>query len=57
MLPDTSDLDSKLSEVYTESMKIDSELSVEQQATDPCSPSDRVMCKEIDDMLMSNGLY
>ena len=56
MLPDTSDLDSKLS-VNTEDMEIDSELSAEQQAIDPCSPSDRIMCKVIDDMLMSNGLY
>lgn len=56
MLPDTSDLDSKLS-INTEGMEIDNDLSAEQQAVDPCSPSDRIMCKVIDDMLLSNGLY
>lgn len=56
MLPDTSDLDSKLSN-NAEDMEIDNELSGEQQAVDTCSPSDRIMCKVIDDMLLSNGLY
>ncbi|XP_016839116.1 mediator of RNA polymerase II transcription subunit 7 [Nasonia vitripennis] len=55
-LPDTSDLDSKFS-VNTEGMEIDNDMSAEQQAVDPCSPSDRIMCKVIDDMLLSNGLY
>ncbi|XP_011498363.1 PREDICTED: mediator of RNA polymerase II transcription subunit 7 [Ceratosolen solmsi marchali] len=56
MLPDTSDLDSKLS-INIEGMEIDSDLSAEQHAVDPCSQSDRIMCKVIDDMLLSNGLY
>jgi mediator of RNA polymerase II transcription subunit 7 len=55
MLPDTSDFDSKHS-VNIEGMEIDSDMNAEQHAVDPCSPSDRIMCKVIDDML-SNGLY
>ena len=56
MLPDASDLDSKLS-INTEGMEIDNDASSEQQTVDPCCPSDRIMCKVIDDMLVSNGLY
>ncbi|XP_014214834.1 mediator of RNA polymerase II transcription subunit 7 [Copidosoma floridanum] len=55
-LPDASDLDSKFS-VNVEGMEIDSISSAEQQALDPCSSSDRIMCKVIDDMLLSNSLH
>ena len=56
MLPNTSDVDSKLS-VNTESIEMIDDLSSEQQSTDPCSPNDRIMCKIIDEMTMSNGLF
>ncbi|XP_058804521.1 mediator of RNA polymerase II transcription subunit 7 [Phymastichus coffea] len=55
-LPDTSELETKLS-AQTEDMEIDNDSSAEQQAVDPCSPRDRIMCKVIDDMLMLNTLY
>ncbi|XP_077280296.1 mediator complex subunit 7 isoform X2 [Temnothorax americanus] len=55
MLPDT-ELDSKLA-INTEAMESVDSLGFEQQSQDPCSPSDRIMCKVIDDMLSSNGLF
>ncbi|KAJ8676375.1 hypothetical protein QAD02_012162 [Eretmocerus hayati] len=56
MLPDTSELDTKLS-MSTEGMEMDIDSNAEQSTTDPCSPSDRIMCKVIDDMLLSNNLF
>jgi len=56
MLPDTSELDSKLA-INTDAMESVDNLGFEQQTQDPCSPSDRIMCKVIDDMLSSNGLF
>lgn len=55
MLPDT-ELDSKLA-INTDAMESVDNLGSEQQSQDPCSPSDRIMCKVIDDMLSSNGLF
>ena len=56
MLPDTSELDSKLA-INTDAMESVDNLGFEQQTQDPCSSSDRIMCKVIDDMLSSNGLF
>jgi len=56
MLPDTSELDSKLA-INTDAMESVDNLGFEQQTQDPCSPRDRIMCKVIDDMLSSNGLF
>ncbi|XP_057339635.1 mediator of RNA polymerase II transcription subunit 7 [Microplitis mediator] len=53
MLPDTSELDCKLS-INTETMECSDNLNSEQQNPDPCSPNDRIMCKMIDDMMTSN---
>lgn len=55
MLPDT-DLDSKLA-INTDALESADNLGFEQQTQDPCSPSDRIMCKVIDDMISSNGLF
>ncbi|XP_012229539.1 mediator of RNA polymerase II transcription subunit 7 [Linepithema humile] len=55
MLPDT-ELDSKLA-INTDAMESADNLGLEQQNQDPCSPSDRIMCKAIDDMISSNGLF
>lgn len=56
MLPDTSELDSKLA-INTDIMESADILGFEQLTQDPCSPSDRIMCKVIDDIISSNGLY
>lgn len=56
MLPDTSELDSKLA-INTDAMECSDSLGSEQQISDPCSPCDRIMCKVIDDMISSNGLF
>ncbi|KAG7207833.1 hypothetical protein KM043_009434 [Ampulex compressa] len=56
MLPDTSELDSKLA-INIDAMESVDALGFEQQSPDPCSPSDRIMCKVIDDMIASNGLF
>ncbi|KYN00912.1 Mediator of RNA polymerase II transcription subunit 7 [Cyphomyrmex costatus] len=56
MLPDTSELDSKLA-INTDAIESIDNLGFEQQTQDPCSSSDRIMCKVIDDMLSSNGLF
>jgi len=55
MLPDTSDMDCKLS-INTEPMETTDDFSSEQQSSDPCSPNDRIMCKIIDET-MTNGLF
>ncbi|KAG8035444.1 hypothetical protein G9C98_006890 [Cotesia typhae] len=52
-LPDTSELDCKLS-INTETMECSDSLSSEQQNADPCCTNDRIMCKMIDDMMTSN---
>lgn len=56
MLPDTSELDSKLA-INTDIMESVDNMGFKQQTQDPCSPSDRIMCKVIDDMISSNGLF
>lgn len=56
MLPDTSELDSKLA-ISTDIMESVDNMGFKQQTQDPCSPSDRIMCKVIDDMISSNGLF
>ncbi|XP_043786626.1 mediator of RNA polymerase II transcription subunit 7 isoform X2 [Apis laboriosa] len=56
MLPDTSELDSKLA-INTDAMESVDNLGSEQQTPDPCNPCDRIMCKTIDDMISTNGLY
>ncbi|XP_015513859.1 mediator of RNA polymerase II transcription subunit 7 [Neodiprion lecontei] len=56
MLPDTSELDSSLA-VSTDTMEVMDTLGLEQQATDPCCPRDRMMCNIIDEMTTSNNLY
>nr|XP_034191214.1 mediator of RNA polymerase II transcription subunit 7 [Osmia lignaria] len=56
MLPDTSELDSKLA-INTDAMESVDHLGSEQHTPDPCSSSDRVMCKVIDDMIATNGLF
>ncbi|CAL7952268.1 unnamed protein product [Xylocopa violacea] len=56
MLPDTSELDSKLA-INTDAMESVDSLGSEQQTPDPCSASDRIMCKAIDDMISTNGLF
>lgn len=53
MLPDTSELDSKLA-INTEAMECTDSLNAENQNIDPCSSSDRIMCKMIDDIILSN---
>ncbi|CAB0028717.1 unnamed protein product [Trichogramma brassicae] len=55
-LPDPSESDSKLM-VNTEAMEVDNDENTDRRTVDPCSPSDRIMCKEIDDMLLSSGVY
>lgn len=55
VLPDT-ELDCKLS-INTEGMESADNLGFEQQAQDSCSPSDHIMCKVIDDMISSNGMF
>ena len=49
------ELESKIS-VNTENMEICDDSNNEQQTIDPCCSNDRVMCKVIDEMLLSNGL-
>jgi len=56
MLPDTSELDSKLA-INTDAMELVDNLGSEQHTQDPCCPSDRIMCKVIDDIISSNGLF
>lgn len=56
MLPDTADLDSKLA-INTDAMECIDSMDAEQQASDPCSQSDRIMCKIIDEMTISNGQF
>lgn len=56
MLPDTSELDSKLA-INTDAMESVDHLGSEQHTPDPCSSSDRIMCKVIDDMIATNGLF
>lgn len=56
MLPDTSELDSKLA-INIDAMESIDTLGAEQQNMDTCSQSDRIMCKTIDDMIASNNLF
>ncbi|KAI4489841.1 mediator of RNA polymerase II transcription subunit 7 [Polistes fuscatus] len=56
MLPDTSELDSKLA-INIDAMESIDTLGSEQQNMDTCSQSDRIMCKTIDDMIASNNLF
>ncbi|XP_011297886.1 mediator of RNA polymerase II transcription subunit 7 [Fopius arisanus] len=55
MLPDTAELDSKLA-INTESMECSDSMNAEHQNTDPCCPSDKIMCKLIDEMT-SNAAF
>ncbi|XP_063989258.1 mediator of RNA polymerase II transcription subunit 7 [Diachasmimorpha longicaudata] len=56
MLPDTAELDSKLA-INTEAMECSDSLNSDSQNVDPCCPSDRIMCKLIDEMVSSNAAF
>lgn len=56
MLPDTSDLDSKLA-INTEAMECTDSFNSEQLNSDPCSTNDRIMCMMIDDITTSSGMF
>ncbi|XP_044018652.1 mediator of RNA polymerase II transcription subunit 7 [Aphidius gifuensis] len=55
-LPDTSDLDTKLS-INIEAMDCTDNMNSEQLNPDPCCSSDRIMCMMIDDATTSTGIY
>ncbi|XP_033217794.1 mediator of RNA polymerase II transcription subunit 7 [Belonocnema kinseyi] len=56
MLPDTSELDSKIG-ISTDVMEAMDTTGSDQQGFDPCNPEDRIMCNVIDEMLLSNSSY
>lgn len=55
MLPDTMELDSKLA-IHTDGSEAMDTSNSDQQAQDPCSPNDRIMCKIIDEMTTSSSI-